>query len=54
MLDCKMDKIENAAALNTELHLLPGVVETGLFINMVHRVIIGYADGRIEEKKKFS
>ncbi len=54
ILDCKMDKIKNAAALNTEMHLLPGVVETGLFINMAHRVIIGYADGRIEEKKKLS
>ncbi len=52
ILDCKMDKIKNATALNTELHLIPGVVETGLFIDMAQTVIIGYADGRIEEKEQ--
>ncbi|MEP7373527.1 MAG: ribose-5-phosphate isomerase RpiA [Chitinophagaceae bacterium] len=50
ILDCYFEKIEDAAALNISLHLMPGVVETGLFINMAHSVIIGRADGIIEMK----
>ncbi len=48
ILDCECEKIEKASALNTALHLIPGVVETGLFINMTVKAIIGYEDGRIE------
>ena len=50
ILDCYFEKIEDAATLNIFLHLIPGVVETGLFINMAHSVIIGRADGIIEAK----
>lgn len=32
--------------LNLKLKAIPGVLETGLFINMAGRVIIGYEDGR--------
>ncbi len=52
ILDCYFEKIEDADALNISLHLIPGVVETGLFINMAHAAVIGYADGRIEMKVK--
>ncbi len=52
ILDCYYEKIINAAALNISLHLLPGVVETGLFINMADIVIIGYANGRIQVMEK--
>ena len=52
ILDCHYEKIEDAAALNTWLHAIPGVVETGLFINMATKIITGYSDGRIEETKK--
>jgi ribose 5-phosphate isomerase A len=48
ILDCECDKIEDAASFNSALHNIPGVVETGLFVNMARRAIIGYADGRIE------
>ncbi len=48
ILDCECEKIEKASALNTALHLIPGVVETGLFINMTVKAIIGYEDGRID------
>jgi ribose 5-phosphate isomerase A len=34
ILDCHFEKINDATALNTTLHLMAGVVETGLFINM--------------------
>lgn len=52
ILDCRFQKINNAAALNTALHLLPGVVETGLFIDMADTFIIGYANGDIIIKTK--
>jgi ribose 5-phosphate isomerase A len=48
ILDCECEKIADASALNTALHLIPGVVETGLFINMASKAVIGYDDGRIE------
>ena len=48
ILDCAYEKIEDAVSLNNSLHDIPGVVETGLFINMASRAIVGYADGRIE------
>jgi len=47
ILDCYFNKIENAASLNAALHSIPGVVETGLFINMASTVIAGYPDGKI-------
>lgn len=37
--------IANPVELNQKLHLIPGVIETGLFINMAGRVIIGHSDG---------
>ncbi len=52
ILDCYFERIDDAARLNISLNLIPGVVETGLFINMTHAAIIGYADGRIEMKGK--
>jgi ribose 5-phosphate isomerase A len=48
ILDCNCEKIADAFALNAALHLIPGVVETGLFINMADKAIIGYEDGKIE------
>ncbi len=52
IIDCHYVVISDAVALNTTLHLIPGVVETGLFIDMAETVILGYADGRIEVKQK--
>ena len=48
ILDCECEKIENAVLVNNALHNIPGVVETGLFINMANKVIAGYEDGKIE------
>ncbi|HEY6976097.1 MAG TPA: ribose-5-phosphate isomerase RpiA [Chitinophagaceae bacterium] len=48
ILDCFFEKIRDAFALHTALHNIPGVVETGLFINMVNKVIVAFPDGRIE------
>ena len=47
ILDCYFNAIPNPAQLNTDLHLIPGVVETGLFIGMTTKIITGHADGNI-------
>ena len=48
ILDCDCEKIPDPSALNLSLHLIPGVVETGLFINMASKAVIGYKGGKIE------
>lgn len=48
ILDCECEKIENLVLVNNALHNIPGVVETGLFIDMANQVIAGYEDGKIE------
>lgn len=48
ILDCLFDKIANPFELDKNLHLIPGVVETGLFVQMANIIISGLADGTIE------
>jgi ribose 5-phosphate isomerase A len=50
-LDCWFNNITNPFELNKNLHLIPGVVETGLFVQMATTIISGYEDGTIEERK---
>ncbi len=52
ILDCYFEKINDALHLNNALHNIPGVVETGLFINMANKVIVGFEDGKIETMEK--
>jgi len=52
IVDLNLKNIENAAKLQEEIKKLPGVVETGLFINICDEVIVGYSD-HYEELKKF-
>lgn len=40
--------VENVEALDTALHHIPGVVETGLFYHLAGRVVIGYTDGTVK------
>lgn len=47
ILDCHFSQIADPAELNEALHLIPGVVETGLFVSMADIAVVGYADGRI-------
>lgn len=47
ILDCKFDKIEEPQKLHEELISLVGVVETGLFINMASKVLVGQ-DGEVK------
>jgi len=48
ILDCSYERIGDAPALNSTLHMMPGVVETGLFINMAAHALIGREDGTVE------
>ncbi len=41
IIDLHLNAIDSPAELNTAIKLLTGVVETGLFINMADKVIIG-------------
>jgi len=43
--DCAVDTIADAAKIEAELHALPGVIETGLFIGMTSTVIVAGANG---------
>ncbi len=44
IIDCKIGEIDDPIDLETRLKLLTGVVEVGLFNNIVDIVIIGYPD----------
>jgi ribose 5-phosphate isomerase A len=42
ILDCNFGTIPDPAELNLKLHMIPGVVETGIFVNtLVNTVIVG-------------
>lgn len=45
ILDCGTDPISDPAALDLALRSIPGVVGTGLFTGMAHRVLVGTPDG---------
>jgi ribose 5-phosphate isomerase A len=50
--DCFFGPIADPAALDLRLRSRAGVVETGLFIGMAERVIVGYDDHTEERMKK--
>ncbi|XP_028391466.1 ribose-5-phosphate isomerase-like [Dendronephthya gigantea] len=52
IIDFQFEKVENWEELNQILMMIPGVVETGLFINMASEVIFGKADGTTYTRKK--
>jgi ribose 5-phosphate isomerase A len=41
ILDCHLEKIDDPEQLDLELHLVPGIVETGLFLGLATQVIVG-------------
>jgi len=47
LLDCDFDHIEEPVELSEALSNIPGVVEHGLFINLVDEVIVGSRQGTI-------
>jgi ribose 5-phosphate isomerase A len=49
IIDVHFNTITDPASLNAAINIIPGVVESGLFPGrMVHRLVVGYEDGRIE------
>ena len=51
IVDIDFGSINNAEELNQQLKLIPGVVETGLFIKMADIVYLGKPDGIIKLEK---
>ncbi|MFY9609718.1 MAG: ribose-5-phosphate isomerase RpiA [Blastocatellia bacterium] len=51
ILDCAFPPIANPAELEKTIKLLPGVVESGLFVGLADAVVIGYED-RTEMKER--
>jgi len=45
VIDVDFGEIKDPAGLNTQLKMIAGVVETGLFVNMATRAYFGQADG---------
>lgn len=48
IIDISFDRIADPDALNEALHDIPGVLETGLFLEMAGKALIGYPDGQTE------
>jgi len=45
--DCRFGSITDPVTLHTQLNLIPGVVENGLFVGLTSQLIVGHADGRL-------
>jgi ribose 5-phosphate isomerase A len=51
IVDVDFGPIDNAEKLNHQLKLIPGVIETGLFLGLANLVYLGKPDGIIKLKK---
>jgi ribose 5-phosphate isomerase A len=45
IIDLKLNKIEEPQILHNHLIACPGVVETGLFLNLANTIVVGKSDG---------
>ena len=56
ILDCEFNRIKDAPQLEIDINNIPGVVENGLFIDLVDEVIVGGKQGimTLEEEKVLS
>ncbi|XP_043935997.1 ribose-5-phosphate isomerase [Protopterus annectens] len=52
LLDWKFDKVHNWKEVNTAIKMIPGVVDTGLFIAMAQQVYFGMEDGSVTTREK--
>ena len=48
ILDADFGRLENPSRLDRQLKMLPGLVETGLFLKMADCVYVGRVDGKVE------
>lgn len=51
ILDCAFGLIEDAAGLEKRIKLIPGVIESGLFIGIAQTLIVGF-DDRVEVRER--
>ncbi len=49
ILDADFGQIENSTKLERKLKAIPGLMETGLFLNLADIVYVGRKDGRVDE-----
>ncbi|MCR4404141.1 MAG: ribose-5-phosphate isomerase RpiA [Candidatus Acetothermia bacterium] len=49
IIDCHFGEISAPAELEREIDLIPGVVESGLFLNLADLVLVGRREGIVEE-----
>jgi ribose 5-phosphate isomerase A len=49
ILDCHFEEIDDPVILDQKLLSIPGVMDTGLFVNMAHSALIGFPDGSIRQ-----
>ncbi|KAM5227787.1 ribose-5-phosphate isomerase [Ctenodactylus gundi] len=52
IVDWKFDRVHKWSDVNTAIKMIPGVVDTGLFINMAERVYFGMQDGSVSIREK--
>jgi ribose 5-phosphate isomerase A len=49
IVDVQFNRIEDPVALNAAINVIPGVVESGLFVGtMVRRVLVGHEGGQVD------
>lgn len=51
ILDWVFDKPGNWQEINTKLKMIPGVIETGLFVNMAKKAYFGQPDGSVMSRE---
>ncbi|XP_036604327.1 ribose-5-phosphate isomerase [Trichosurus vulpecula] len=52
LLDWKFDRVHKWSEVNTAIKMIPGVVDTGLFINMAEKVYFGMEDGSVTVRER--
>lgn len=52
IIDVDFGEIDDPSSLNKKLLMIPGVVDTGLFINMASKAYIGLESGKVQVLKK--
>ncbi|NXP77381.1 RPIA isomerase, partial [Ramphastos sulfuratus] len=52
ILDWKFDKVHDWREVNTAIKMIPGVVETGLFLGMAQAVYFGNEDGSVSVRQR--
>uniref|UniRef100_A0A8C6WEA4 Ribose-5-phosphate isomerase n=1 Tax=Neogobius melanostomus TaxID=47308 RepID=A0A8C6WEA4_9GOBI len=50
ILDWKFEQAQNWKEVNTAIKMIPGVVETGLFVGMAERAYFGMEDGSVKTR----